>query len=117
MCSVIGNIMVSIPPMTARAAGGCLSSVANIHVCGPAAGALHGSMVRFRLGPMRPVARGGRRPVVRRSRPGEECPAIVVVQWRAECLSYLGHPCLRTPNLDALGADGVTFRNHFTQAV
>ena len=42
---------------------------------------------------------------------------IVVDQWRADCLSYLGHPCLRTPNLDALCADGVTFRNHFTQAV
>ncbi|HUG37907.1 MAG TPA: sulfatase-like hydrolase/transferase, partial [Candidatus Limnocylindrales bacterium] len=42
---------------------------------------------------------------------------IVVDQWRADCLSYLGHPCLRTPNLDALCADSVTFRNHFTQAV
>ena len=42
---------------------------------------------------------------------------IVVDQWRAECLSYLGHPCLRTPNLDALCAEAVTFRNHFTQAV
>jgi arylsulfatase A-like enzyme len=42
---------------------------------------------------------------------------IVVDQWRADCLSYLGHPCLRTPNLDALCAGGVTFRNHFTQAV
>ena len=31
-------------------------------------------------------------------------------------MAVLGHPCLKTPNLDALCADGVTFRNHFTQA-
>lgn len=42
---------------------------------------------------------------------------IVVDQWRAECLSHLGHPCVRTPNIDRLCAEGVTFRNHFTQAV
>jgi len=42
---------------------------------------------------------------------------IVVDQWRGDCLSALGHPCLRTPNIDALCAEGVTFRNHFTQAV
>ncbi len=42
---------------------------------------------------------------------------IVVDQWRAECLSYLGHPTVRTPNIDALCAAGVTFKNHFTQAV
>ena len=41
---------------------------------------------------------------------------IVVDQWRGDCLPVLGHPCLRTPNLDALCADGVTFRNHYTQA-
>ena len=51
--------------------------------------------------------------------PGERKNVLLIVvdQWRAECLSYLGHPCLRTPNLDALCAEGVTFRNHFTQAV
>ena len=31
-------------------------------------------------------------------------------QWRGECLSALDHPCVRTPNLDALAADGVPFR-------
>jgi arylsulfatase A-like enzyme len=42
---------------------------------------------------------------------------IVADQWRGDTLSVLGHPCLRTPHLDALCADGVTFRRHFTQAV
>jgi len=37
-------------------------------------------------------------------------------QWRWECLSMLGHPCVRTPNLDALAADGILFRRHFSQA-
>ena len=36
-------------------------------------------------------------------------------QWRAECLSAVGHPIVRTPSLDALAAEGVLFRNHFTQ--
>jgi arylsulfatase A-like enzyme len=42
---------------------------------------------------------------------------IVVDQWRADCMSYLGTPHLRTPNLDRLCRDGVTFRNHVTTAV
>jgi arylsulfatase A-like enzyme len=42
---------------------------------------------------------------------------IVVDQWRGDTISVLGHPCLRTPHLDALCADAVTFRHHFTQAV
>lgn len=37
-------------------------------------------------------------------------------QWRADCISALGHACVRTPAVDALAADGVLFRNHFTQA-
>ncbi|HEV3177126.1 MAG TPA: sulfatase-like hydrolase/transferase, partial [Stellaceae bacterium] len=37
-------------------------------------------------------------------------------QWRADCLSAVGHPCLETPNLDALAADGMLFRRHYTQA-
>lgn len=41
---------------------------------------------------------------------------ITADQWRADCLSALGHPVLKTPHLDALIADGVTFLNHFTQA-
>jgi arylsulfatase A-like enzyme len=40
---------------------------------------------------------------------------ITADQWRAECLSALGHPVVKTPNLDALAADGVLFRNHFAQ--
>jgi arylsulfatase A-like enzyme len=41
---------------------------------------------------------------------------ITADQWRGDCLGCLGHPCLRTPHLDALAADGVLFRNHFSQA-
>ena len=37
-------------------------------------------------------------------------------QWRGECLSALAHPCVRTPHLDALAAEGVLFRNHYCQA-
>ena len=36
-------------------------------------------------------------------------------QWRADCMSVLGHPTVRTPHLDALAADGVLFANHFVQ--
>ncbi len=41
---------------------------------------------------------------------------ITADQWRGECLSVLGHPHVKTPNLDALAADGVTFRRHYAQA-
>ncbi len=37
-------------------------------------------------------------------------------QWRGDCLSALGHPCVRTPHLDALAAEGVLFRSHYAQA-
>jgi arylsulfatase A-like enzyme len=40
---------------------------------------------------------------------------IVVDQWRGDVLAKLGTKHLRTPNLDRLCAEGVTFRNHFTQ--
>lgn len=40
---------------------------------------------------------------------------ITVDQWRGECLSSLGH-LVRTPNLDALAAEGVHFANHWAQA-
>ena len=40
---------------------------------------------------------------------------IVVDQWRGDTMSVLGHPCIRTPAVDALCRDGVTFRNHYTQ--
>ena len=35
-------------------------------------------------------------------------------QWRGDCLSALGHPCIKTPNYDALIEDGILFRNHYT---
>jgi arylsulfatase A-like enzyme len=35
-------------------------------------------------------------------------------QWRAECLSAVGHPLVKTPHLDALARDGVLFKRHFT---
>jgi arylsulfatase A-like enzyme len=40
---------------------------------------------------------------------------IVVDQWRGDTLSYLNHPCIKTPHLDALCRDSVTFRNHYGQ--
>jgi arylsulfatase A-like enzyme len=42
---------------------------------------------------------------------------ITADQWRAECLSQLGHPVVKTPHLDALAREGVTFVNHFANAV
>jgi arylsulfatase A-like enzyme len=42
---------------------------------------------------------------------------ITTDQWRAEGLSLLDHPVVKTPNLDALAADGVTFKNHFAQCI
>jgi arylsulfatase A-like enzyme len=39
---------------------------------------------------------------------------ISVDQWRGECLSAMGHPVVKTPNLDALAADGVLFQRHYT---
>lgn len=41
---------------------------------------------------------------------------ITADQWRAECLSCLGHR-VQTPNLDSLAGEGVLFRNHFANAV
>jgi arylsulfatase A-like enzyme len=38
---------------------------------------------------------------------------ITADQWRAECLSVLGHPALKTPNLDALARESVLFTRHF----
>lgn len=37
-------------------------------------------------------------------------------QWRAECLSLLNHPNVRTPNLDQLAADAVLFEHHYSTA-
>ena len=47
-----------------------------------------------------------------------ERPNILLIcadQWRADCLSAVGHPNVKTPNLDALAREGVLFRNHFGQ--
>lgn len=40
---------------------------------------------------------------------------VTADQWRGECIGRLGH-MVRTPNLDALAADGVLFRRHFASA-
>ncbi|MCQ4160105.1 alkaline phosphatase family protein [Roseomonas sp. GC11] len=42
---------------------------------------------------------------------------IVVDQWRADFMPVLGADFLRTPNLDRLCREGVTFRNHVTTTV
>ena len=41
---------------------------------------------------------------------------ITADQWRGDCLSALGHSVVRTPNLDALAAEGVLFARHFANA-
>lgn len=43
-------------------------------------------------------------------------PNVLVItcdQWRGECVSAAGHPVVRTPNVDALAAEGVLFRSHY----
>ncbi|AKI00528.1 arylsulfatase A family protein [Hoeflea sp. IMCC20628] len=42
---------------------------------------------------------------------------ITADQWRGDCISALGHPLVKTPNIDRLAADGVIFKNNFGQAV
>ena len=49
--------------------------------------------------------------------PAKNILLIVVDQWRADCVPYLGCQHLRTPNLDRLCREGVSFRNHVTTAV
>ena len=41
---------------------------------------------------------------------------VTADQWRGECLSALGH-LVRTPNLDALAAQGTLFARHFANTV
>ena len=41
---------------------------------------------------------------------------IITDQQRADCLSLLGHPLVKTPNLDRLASQGVTFTDAFTTA-
>jgi arylsulfatase A-like enzyme len=38
---------------------------------------------------------------------------ITADQWRGDCLSAVGHPMVKTPNLDALAAEGVLFERHY----
>lgn len=42
---------------------------------------------------------------------------ITADQWRGDCLSAVDHPCLKTPNLDRLAADGILFKQHFAQTI
>jgi arylsulfatase A-like enzyme len=41
---------------------------------------------------------------------------ITADQWRGGCTGYAGHPLVRTPNLDALAAEGTAFLDHYAQA-
>jgi arylsulfatase A-like enzyme len=41
---------------------------------------------------------------------------ITLDQFRADCLSVVGHPVVKTPNLDALAESGVLLVNHYSQA-
>ena len=38
---------------------------------------------------------------------------ITADQWRGDCIGAAGHPTLKTPNIDALAAEGCLFRNHY----
>jgi arylsulfatase A-like enzyme len=42
---------------------------------------------------------------------------ITADQWRHSGLSIMRHPVVKTPNLDALAADGTLFTSHFTQCM
>ena len=53
------------------------------------------------------MARTGKRPNVL---------LITCDQWRGDCLSAAGHPVVKTPNADALAAEGVMFRRHYAGA-
>jgi arylsulfatase A-like enzyme len=46
-------------------------------------------------------------------------PNVLVItadQWRGDCLSAVGHACVRTPNVDALAEEGTLFRCHYAGA-
>jgi arylsulfatase A-like enzyme len=46
-------------------------------------------------------------------------PNVLVItadQWRGDCLSAVGHACVRTPNVDALAKEGTLFRRHYAGA-
>jgi Arylsulfatase A and related enzymes len=41
---------------------------------------------------------------------------ITADQWRGDSVSAVGHPVVKTPNVDALAAEGVLFRRHYAGA-
>lgn len=41
---------------------------------------------------------------------------VTLDQFRGDCLSAAGHPLVKTPNLDAMAAEGVRFARHYSQA-
>ncbi|NBS36513.1 MAG: phosphonate monoester hydrolase, partial [Actinobacteria bacterium] len=41
---------------------------------------------------------------------------VTLDQFRGDCLSSLGHSVVRTPHLDALARESVTFARHYSQA-
>jgi arylsulfatase A-like enzyme len=41
---------------------------------------------------------------------------ITADQWRGDCMALLGHPHVKTPNLDALAREGLLFAQHYAQA-
>jgi arylsulfatase A-like enzyme len=41
---------------------------------------------------------------------------VTLDQFRGDCLSAVGHPVVRTPNLDALASSGTLLRHHYSQA-
>ncbi|OWV86228.1 phosphonate monoester hydrolase [Rhizobium sp. R635] len=41
---------------------------------------------------------------------------ITADQWRGDCLSAAGHPCVKTPAVDALAREGTLFRRHYAGA-
>ena len=47
---------------------------------------------------------------------GRKVLLITADQWRGDTLGAVGHPVVRTPNLDSLARDGTLFARHFAQA-
>jgi arylsulfatase A-like enzyme len=41
---------------------------------------------------------------------------VIADEWRGDTLGHLGAPGVRTPNIDMLAAEGVSFTNHWCQA-
>jgi len=41
---------------------------------------------------------------------------ITADQWRGDCVGYAGHKVVKTPNMDALAAEGTAFLRHYAAA-